>query len=414
MARFSYQARNRDGGSVAGTMDAADSAAVASLLAQSGMVPVRIVAASAAPRSEAGRKLAKWSTFGSTVPREELMNFCRQMHTLLRSGVPITRALAALYESSTHAGFADILMDLRQKLESGRELSNAMQAHSVTFDAFFRSMVRIGETTGRLDEIFVRLFEHLEFEKEMSQRVKSATRYPSFVILALAGAMVVINVFVIPSFAAVFKSFHADLPIVTQLLIAFSDFTIRFWPALLLGTIGAVVAFRMWLRTPLGRLTWDTWTLLPPVIGPLLRKAVLARFARSLSLALRSGVPIIEALDAAIQTTDNRYVRQRIEEMRTGVDRGESVTGAARRAGVFTPVVLQMISIGEESGTIDELLQEVALAYERDVAYELKTLSDYIEPVLVVFLGIMVLILALGVFLPMWDLGKAALGRPAH
>jgi len=149
------------------------------------------------------------------------------------------------------------------------------------------------------------------------------------------------------------------------------------------------------------------------VIGPLLRKAVLARFARSLALALHAGVPVIEALDAAIQTTDNRYVRLRLEDMRTAVDRGESVTGAARRATVFTPVVLQMIAIGEESGTIDELLQEVALAYERDVAYELKTLSDFIEPVLVVVLGCLVLILALGVFLPMWDLGKAALG-PSH
>jgi MSHA biogenesis protein MshG len=258
------------------------------------------------------------------------------------------------------------------------------------------------------------MFDHLEFEKEMSQRVKSATRYPSFVMMAIGGAIVVINIFVIPSFAGVYKGFHAELPVVTRFLIGFSDFTLNYWPELLVAGAAAVFAFRAWVRTVSGRLIWDRAVLAFPVIGPLLRKAVLARFSRSLALALHSGLPVTEALEAAMQTTDNQHVRQRLDLMRSAIDRGESITSAARRTEVFTPVVLQMISVGEESGTIDELLHEVALAYEGDVAYELKTLSDTIEPLLIVVLGVLVLILALGVFLPMWDLGHAALGGPAH
>jgi MSHA biogenesis protein MshG len=413
MTRFSYQARDREGAAVDGVLEAADSSSVAALLAQTGMTPVRIMRVSA--EADIFMQLrAALEALNSTVPREDLMTFCRQMHTLLRSGVPITRALAALQESSGHRGFVKILNDLRQKLEAGRELSQAMQEHTKLFDAYFRSMIRMGETTGRLDEIFLRLFEHLEFDKEMQQRVKSATRYPSFVATAIVVAIAIINVFVIPAFAAVYKSFHAQLPVMTRVLIAVSDFTVNQWPALVAILAVLVLSFRAWLRSTAGRLRWDGWMLSVPILGSLIRKALLARFARSFALALRAGLPITDALNAAMQTTDNQHVRLQLQGMRGAIDRGESVTAAARQTGVFTPIVLQMISVGEESGTVDELLTEVALAYQSDVAYELKTLSDAIEPLLIVALGMIVLVLALGVFLPMWDLGHAAMGGKSH
>ena len=412
--QFSYQVRDRQGAAISGTLEAADSGAAASLLAKSGMVPVRIQALQARTSPSAVADERSRASSRIAVPPETLMNFCRQMHTMMRAGVPIMRALAALCESGAHRGFSTVLMDLRQQLESGRELSAAMQAHPAVFDAFFRSMVRIGETTGRIDKVFIRMLGYLEFEKEMNQRVKTATRYPSFVVMAIAAAMVIINVFVIPSFAGVYKSFHAELPVVTRVLIASSDLTLHYWPLLIAAVAAAIFAYRAWVRTPSGRYLRDAGMLRMPVIGPLLRKAVLARFARSLALALNAGVPVTDALAAAAQTTDNHFVRRRLVGMRTAIDRGESVSQAARRAEVFTPVVLQMIAIGEESGTIDELLDEVALTYEGDVAYELKTLSDHIEPLLIVVLGGLVLILALGVFLPMWDLGHAALGGPAR
>jgi MSHA biogenesis protein MshG len=410
MTSFRYQARNREGVAVAGVMEAADSGAVAMLLAQTGMTPIHIGRISA--KSDVLLPLRQaLEARTHTVPHEELISFCRQMHTLLRSGVPITRALAALQESSGHRGFIRVLNDIRQKLEAGRELSQAMLDHKGLFDPYFRSMIRMGETTGRLDEIFLRLFEHLEFDKDMGQRVKAATRYPSFVALALVVAVAIINIFVIPAFAEVYKGFRAELPLMTRVLIGVSNFTVHQWPLLVLAIALASAAGRAWLATDGGRRSWDGWVLRAPVMGTLLRKALLARFSRSFALALRAGLPVTDALSAAMQTTENRLVREKLQGMRDAIDRGESVAAAARQSGVFTPVVLQMIAVGEESGTVDELLTEVAIAYQSDVAYELKNLSDSIEPLLIVALGAIVLVLALGVFLPMWDLGHAALGK---
>ncbi len=404
--QFSYSGRTREGRVIEGILEAADSSAAAALLLGNGTIPIRI--------AEAGGRAGKpgWAqgvVFEKRFAPEELMHFCRQMHTLLRAGVPITRALAALHESAIHPRFGAALLDLRQNLESGRELSSAMQAHPRFFSLFLVSMVQIGEATGQLDEIFIRLFEHLEFQKEMDQRVKTATRYPSFVIAALGVALVIINLFVIPAFAGVYRSMHVDLPLITRLLVGFSDFTVQQWPSMLVLVVGSVTAFRAWRSSPAGRLIWDEWILRAPVIGSLLRKALLARFARSLAMALRCGMRITEALDAAVLTSENRYVQGRLERMRVGIDRGESLTDAARATGVFTPIVLQMLAVGEETGMVDELLSEVAGAYQSDVAYELKTLSDAIEPILIVALGGVVLLLALGVFLPMWDLGRVAM-----
>jgi MSHA biogenesis protein MshG len=195
----------------------------------------------------------------------------------------------------------------------------------------------------------------------------------------------------------------------TKVLLGFSDFMVQYWPALLGATVGAYVLFRLWVGTPAGRYSWDRTKLRVPVAGRIVLKATLARFARSLSIALKSGVPIVQALSVVEQVVDNTYVGQRIEQIRDGVERGESLLRTAVTTGVFTPVVLQMIAVGEETGELDDLLREVADMYQREVEYELKTLSSQIEPILIVLLGILVLILALGVFLPMWDLGQAAL-----
>jgi MSHA biogenesis protein MshG len=243
----------------------------------------------------------------------------------------------------------------------------------------------------------------------MRERVKTALRYPTFVMIAMAAAMVVVNVFVIPQFEKVFTSFHAELPLMTRILIGFSRFTVAWWPAFAAGIAGAVFGFRSWTRSTSGRLTWDRYKLRLPIAGKIVHKATMARFARSFALSLRSGVPIVQALTVVAQTSDNAYLAMRIEQMRDGVERGESILRTATNAQVFTPIVLQMIAVGEESGSLDDLMDEIAMMYEREVDYELKTLSSQIEPILITFLGVLVLVLALGIFLPIWDLGKAAL-----
>ncbi len=270
-------------------------------------------------------------------------------------------------------------------------------------------MIRVGETTGRLEEVFLQLFHHLEFQKYMKDQVKSALRYPGFVVLAMAIALVIINIFVIPAFAKVFKGFNAELPLMTRILIGFSDFTLAWWPAILTLLVVAVFAFRLFVKTADGRLAWDRLKLRIPIAGKIIRKATLARFARSFAMAARSGVPIVQGLSLTGQVVENAWIEKKLEDMRMGVERGESVLRTAVASGVFTPVVLQMVMVGEESGSLDDMMLEIADMYQREVEYELKTLSAQIEPILIVALGVMVLILALGVFLPMWDLGKAAI-----
>jgi MSHA biogenesis protein MshG len=272
-------------------------------------------------------------------------------------------------------------------------------------------MVRVGEMTGRLEEVFIRLFDHLAFERFMKDQVKSALRYPSFVVAAMAIAIVIVNIFVIPAFAKVFKGFGAELPLMTRILIGFSDFMLNWWHVLLLGAIVGIFGFKAWLKTTNGRYTWDRLKLRIPIAGKIIRKATLARFAASFALASRSGVPIIQALTNVAETVDNAYIADKVEKMRDGVERGESILRTSITAGVFTPVVLQMIAVGEESGALDDMMKEVADMYQSEVEYELKTLAQQIEPILIVALGIMVLILALGIFLPLWDLGKVTMKK---
>ena len=407
MPFFAYTGRNARGELVRGVLENSDSGAVADQLLTSGVSPIDISATSG-PRAPAGEGwLSRLSAEKVTV--EDMVLFSRQMYTLLKAGVPILKSLAALQESATRIGFANMLRDVRTSLDSGRDLSTAMRRHPKVFEPFYISMVRVGELTGALEEVFLRLFNHLEFEREIKSQVATALRYPIFVIVVMGVAVVIVNIFVIPAFARIFASFKAELPLVTRMLLGFSDFMVQYWPALLGLVAGAYVMFRVWVGTPGGRYIWDRIKLRIPIAGKIVLKATLARFARSLSIALKSGVPIVQALSVVEQVVDNAYVGQRIGQIRDGVERGESLLRTAVTTGVFTPVVLQMISVGEEAGELDDLLREVAEMYQREVEYELKTLSSQIEPILIVLLGVLVLILALGVFLPMWDLGQAAL-----
>jgi MSHA biogenesis protein MshG len=412
MPFFAYKGRNARGELMQGVLEGADSGAVADQLFGTGVTPLDITPttrkATTGGGADAGDSLWERLT-RKKVTSIDVQLFSRQIYTLLKSGVPIMRGLAGLQESATNKSFARVIQDLRESLDAGRELSTAMRRHTECFTPFYLAMVRVGEMTGRLEDVFLRLFDHLEFDRDMRDRVKTAMRYPTFVIVAMIAAMVVVNVFVIPQFEKVFKSFHAELPLMTRILIATSRFTVDYWPVMAGAALVALFGFRAWTRTVPGRLTWDRYKLRVPVAGKIIHKATMARFARSFALSIRSGVPIVQALTVVAQTADNAYLTLRLDQMRDGVERGESILRTATNAQVFTPVVLQMIAVGEESGSLDDLMDEIAQMYEREVDYELKTLSSQIEPILITFLGAMVLVLALGIFLPIWDLGKAAL-----
>jgi MSHA biogenesis protein MshG len=393
---------------VNGKLEAMTEGGVADQLVSLGVSPVHIAVVQEAQEGAEGL-LARLNR--KPVVEEDILVFSRQMYTLNKAGVPILRAFAGLEASASKPAMKDLLRDIRSSLDQGRELSAGLARHSKFFGAFYISMIKVGEITGKLTEVFLRLNEHMEFERDVRERIKQATRYPTFVLIAMAAAVVILNIFVIPVFAKVFAGFNAELPLITRGLLGFSAWMLKWWPLLIALSFGAVMLVRGYVRTKEGRYQWDSRKLKLPIIGDIILKATLSRFARSFALSSQAGVPLVQALTVVAQTVDNAFIGARIEQMRDGIERGESISRCAAATGVFTPVVLQMINVGEETGELDNLLFEIAGMYERDTDYSIKGLSAAIEPVLLAVIGVLVLLLALGVFLPLWNMGQAAMGK---
>ena len=409
MALYEWRGRNNRGEAVNGQLEAMTESGVADQLKAIGVAPVHIAPAKAEVEATSD---TWWDRINrKPVVDEDLMVFSRQMYTLNKAGVPILRAFSGLQASAVKPAMVELLKDIRSSLDQGRELSAAMARHQDLFGGFYVSMIRVGEMTGRLTEVFLRLNEHMEFERDVRERIKQAMRYPIFVMIAMAVAVVILNIFVIPVFAKVFAGFNAELPLITRGLLGFSAWMIKWWSLLIAGSVATWFGVRSYLRTPEGRYRWDARKLKLPIIGEIILKATLARFARSFALSSQSGVPLVQALTVVAQTVDNAYIGARIEQMRDGIERGESISRCAAATGVFTPVVLQMINVGEETGELDNLLFEIAGMYERETDYNIKGLSAAIEPSLLAVIGVLVLLLALGVFLPLWNMGQAAQGR---
>jgi MSHA biogenesis protein MshG len=406
MPLYAYVARDTRGARIEGRLEAATTNSLADLLSAQGALLVR--ADLCTPGDEGvGSFLDR--KFGARIVVDDLLMFCRQMATLLKAGVPMLRSLQGLYESAAKSSFAQLLERIRQHLESGHQLSAAMQREDKIFSRYMVSMVRVGEVTGRMSDVFMGLHAQLSFERENREQVRSALRYPIFVLCAAAVALVALNIFVIPAFAKVYKGLHTELPMITQVLIAFSDFVVNYWYVLLALVLGAIGGLTLSLRTAAGRLIRDRLLLQVPIIGPLVRKAALARFTKSFGLALEAGITVVDALQVALETTGNLVLTDRIGQIRASAERGETLAKAARATAVFTPTILQMIAVGEETGALGEMMNEVADYYQKEVEYAVRGLAAQIEPIMIVLMGCMVLVVALGVFLPMWDLSRAVI-----
>ena len=407
MATFFYKGRTNRGDSIEGNIEATSEDAVATQLFNSGITPITISEDKQATSSD----ITFSNPFGKRVGLDELILFSRQMYTLMKAGVPITRSITSLADSSQNVNLKQALHTIVEDLESGRELSSSMTAFPKIFSHLYVSMIQVGENTGRLDESFLQISEYLELEKGTRDRIKAALRYPVIVMVAIAAAIAVINLFVIPAFAKVYSGLNAELPWATKVLIATSNFTVNNWPFILAALILTFVSITLYVRTDNGRYKWDKYKLRLPIVGSIINRSLLARFSRSFAMATRAGVPLIQTMTVVSRAADNSYISERILDMRNGIERGDTLTRTAAATNLFTPLVLQMMSVGEETGAVDDLLQEVAEYYEREVDYDLKNLSAAIEPILIVAIGIMVFILALGVFLPMWDLAGAYKNR---
>ncbi len=401
MPSFEYSGRSTVGQLAKGRMDAGSVDVVASQLLDRGITPITIREVTASDSFQ--RKLNALMGAEKITPVELIM-FCRQMYTITRSGVPLVRGIRGLAASIRHEHFQSVLNDVADRLESGVSLSNAMAHHPKVFNHLFVSMINVGESTGSLDDVFKQLAFYLERDEATRKSIRSATRYPMFVVIALIIAVAIVNVKVIPRFAEMFAHFGAELPFVTRILIGMSNLFVNYWWAIIITTVLATVGTIYFLRTRQGAMLWGRKKLTLPVVGDIIDRASMARYSRSFSLMLAAGVPMNQSLTLCARAIDNPYLAHKIDQIRRGVERGESLFRTHVQSNMLSPLVLQMISVGEESGRVEELLAEVAEFYEREVDYDLKKVSDRIEPILIVIMAVFVGILALGIFLPMWDM----------
>ncbi|MBT8131640.1 MAG: type II secretion system F family protein [Gammaproteobacteria bacterium] len=405
MPSFAY--KGRSGGNLVSGQQAAETIdLVAASLIERGITPIEIRPLTDVAGSGAD---ALWRRLGGGRPStKDLVLFCRQMHTITRSGIPLLRGLTSLSRSTHHSMLREALAEIIESLQSGRGLSESLRRHPDIFTPLFISIIEVGEKTGTLDSAFHRLYEYLSLDEQVKKRVVSAVRYPLIVLAAIAMALGVISVFVIPNFAPLFRALGDEIPMPTRIIMGVSDVTVNYWPYCIAILTVAALMLRSYLRTESGRARWDRQRLKIPVIGPIMLEASLARVTRSLAVSIGAGLPMNQALATIASSTGNVFLSASVSQMCKAVESGRSLTWAAGEAGLFPPLVLQMISVGEETGAIPELMDETADFYQREVDYRLENLSAALEPILIVGVGICVLILALGVFLPMWDMvGKA-------
>ncbi len=414
LSDFSYRGRSSDGQVVEGTVQATSRAAVLKQLKQQNIIATKVEEGKSS-KGNTGRSGTGASPGISlnrlfkkrTVDADEMIMFSRQMYALTRSGIPLIRAINGLADATRSPVLGEVLHEITRSLTQGTTLSNAFRAHPKIFGELFIAMIRMGETTGRLDSAFKQLIDHLELEKDTKKKIVAATRYPIIVTVFIFIALFIINIFVVPQFSNIFSKLGADLPLPTILLIATSDFMLKYWWLIIgLGT-AAIGYFIHWKKTPNGHLQWDKFILKVPILGGVFERVALGRFARPFAMMLEAGVPLLQALTVTSRTVGNEHIGKGIEGMLYGIERGESLLATASSSGMFNSLILQMIAVGEETGNVSDLLVDIADFYDQEVEYDLKRMAESLEPILLIFMGAMVLVLALGVFLPMWELGAA-------
>ena len=408
MAEFTYKGRSEDGAMHSGKLVAASQDAAAGRLVSLGITPIEIK--DAASDKDVTLKDLNRMMGGGMPTSKDMILFCRQMYTVTRTGLPLLRGLTGLMQTTHNEVLKEALVEVISNLESGRDLSSALRTQPKIFSRLFVSLVEMGEATGTLDTAFKRLYEYLQMEQDVKDRVKAAVRYPIVVLIAIGIALGIITVFVIPNFAPIFRNLGDDIPLPTVIIMGASNFVVDAWEWLLAGVAAIWFGAKHYVNTEAGRMNWDRWKLQIPATGIIVRNAALARITQSLSVALSAGLPINQTLRTVGGSIGNAWLGEKIESLSAGIERGEAMSKVAQHTGLFTPLILQMIALGEETGALPELMDEASDFYKREVDYDLDNLSAALEPILIVFVGAVVLVLALGVFLPMWDMVAKAKG----
>jgi type II secretory pathway component PulF len=402
MPIFKYRVRDKSGKSIAGTIDAPNVQMAGDQLYTLGYFPISIEEIGEAISLDLSALLTRFQR----VKLEELLVFSQQLSTLYKAGLPLLSGLEDITQQVKNKKFKMTLEEVRKQVEGGSTLHGAMSKYPEVFSTIYVNMVRAGEASGMLGEALDRFITLSDREIRTQQRVKEATRYPKIVILSLTVAFAVLLTFVIPRFAQIFAQFKTPLPLPTRIMIGINTVFQNYWYLVLIVVFGIPILLRRYLRTESGRYFWDRLKLRIPVFGPIFLKIALSRFSYTFAMLNRSGIPILQTLEITSTTLNNINLSQSIEEISRNVREGRSLADSMRETEKFTPLIIQMVSVGESSGTLESMLMRITEYYDIEVDNLIKKMSTYIEPFLTLFLGVVVLFLALAVFLPWWNMAK--------
>ncbi|MHB1703988.1 MAG: type II secretion system F family protein [bacterium] len=400
MAQYTYKARDKYGKLIKGNIEAASPLAAEQQVEKLALIPISI------EESAAGLSLEGFlpdiSLFGG-ISKKDVIVFSRQLATLYQSGVPFGKSIDSLMEFSRNKAFKGVLAEIKKDVEGGQTLSNSLAKYPKVFSEIYVNMVAVGETTGLLYDILMRMAMILEKQEALKTKVKSATFYPKIVISAIIIAVVILVGFVIPKFAMLYKSFNVPLPLETRILVAISNYFTAYWYIFLIAAAALVLGVKFYLNTNSGRLWWDKNKLKIPIFGSIFYKSMMSQFTRIFGLLFQSGLPVGRAFELMRNAVNNKYFTAKIDEIHENITKGQSITDSFKNSKIFSGIVIQMVSVGEETGHIDEMLAKVSDYLDEDLDRQLNTLQASIEPILLTIIFGMVLFLALAIYLPIID-----------
>ncbi|MBL8023647.1 MAG: type II secretion system F family protein [Elusimicrobia bacterium] len=404
MPQFAYKVRAAGGSVTTGVLESADQRAAVEQLRSQRMMILEIVER----QPNLLDSLKKLDLFKASIPSKEIVLFSRQLSTLVSAGVALVSGLNILAEQIQHKGFKAVVLKVKEDIEAGQPIAEALKKHPDAFSNLYVAMIRAGEVGGILDVILERLSNYLESAEALRLKVKGAMMYPMVVSSIAALVTVFLLVGVIPTFKEIFSSFGAELPLPTRIVIGLSESLQNQWYIYLCVPVGLVFLGKRWLKTENGRKIFDTKVLQLPLFGVMLRKVAVAKFTRTLGTLVKSGVPILQAMETVAQTAGNKVIESAIMAARESIREGERVADPLKRSGVFPPMVIQMISVGEETGNMDVMLHKIADFYDQEVEQAIKGLTSMIEPIVIVFMGILIGGIVIAMFIPMFELGNLA------
>ena len=399
---YAYKVRDRSGKVLSGTLEADSTKLVAERLRSMGYVPIAID-----KKTQGGmKKELSIPGFSNRVKLKDVSVFSRQFATMINSGLTLLRSLTILAEQTESKPLAAIVDQVRLDVERGASLSQALAKHPKAFSRLYVAMVRAGETGGVLDEVLLQLATTIEKQVELKTKIKSAMTYPVAVLGLVVMILTAMLVFVVPMFKTLYASLGGTLPPPTRLLLFVSGAFVKLFPVVIVFNVAAVVGFKKWIQTENGRSRWDMIKLKVPIFGKLVHKTALTRFSRTFSVLLRSGVPILEALEITSETVGNVVVSRAVKDVQKGVKAGESIARPLEAHPVFPAMVVQMMAVGEETGALDELLDKIADFYDQEVEATVAALTSLLEPLLIVVLGGCVGGMVVSLYMPMFNIIK--------